>query len=120
MSAEAMNAASMAFKKVLIERALGAKFTYHPRYVPAAGKPLDTKKHLNGASGKTVMSDDSPLRVEMPRDRTGSFEPLLIPKHERRFTGFDGKIVAMYAHGITVHEIQDFWPISKVGKSSPS
>lgn len=44
----------------------------------------------------------------MPRDRDGSFEPLLIPKHERRFTGFDDKIVAMYARGMTVREIQGF------------
>ena len=49
-----------------------------------------------------------PLRIEVPRDRQGSFEPLLIPKHERRFTGFDDKIVAMYARGMTVREIQGF------------
>ena len=44
----------------------------------------------------------------MPRNRDGSFEPLLIPKHERRFTGFDDKIVAMYAWDMTVREIQGF------------
>jgi putative transposase len=44
----------------------------------------------------------------VPRDRSGSFEPLLIPKHERRFTSFDDKIVAMYARGMTVREIQGF------------
>ncbi|WP_420874561.1 IS256 family transposase [Paraburkholderia tropica] len=49
-----------------------------------------------------------PIRIEVPRDRDGSFEPLLIPKHERRFTGFDDKIVAMYARGMTVREIQCF------------
>ena len=48
------------------------------------------------------------MRLEVPRDRDGSFEPLLIPKHERRFTGFDDKIVAMYARGMTVREIQGF------------
>lgn len=42
------------------------------------------------------------MRIEVPRERDGSFEPLLIPKHERRFTGFDDKIVAMYARGMTV------------------
>ena len=47
----------------------------------------------------------SPPRIDIPRDRQGSFEPLLIPKHERRFTGFDDKIVAMYARGMTVREI---------------
>ena len=55
-----------------------------------------------------MLTDDGPLRIEVPRDREGSFEPLLIPKHERRFTGFDDKIVAMYARGMTVREIQGF------------
>jgi len=55
-----------------------------------------------------VLTEDGPLRIEVPRDRQGSFEPLLIPKHERRFTGFDDKIVAMYARGMTVREIQGF------------
>ncbi len=54
------------------------------------------------------MTEDGPLRIEVPRDRSGSFEPLLIPKHERRFTGFDDKIVAMYSRGMTVREIQGF------------
>lgn len=108
MSAEALNAASMAFKKALIERALGAELTHHLGYAPGAGKPGEAKNHRNGASGKTVLSDDGPLRIEVPRDCTGSFEPLLIPKYERRFTGFEDKIVAMYARGMTVGEIQGF------------
>lgn len=54
------------------------------------------------------LTEDGPIRIEVPRDRDGSFEPLLIPKHERRFTGFDDKIVAMYARGMTVREIQGF------------
>lgn len=108
MSAEAVNAASMAFKKALIERALGAELTHHLGYAAGADKPGDGKNHRNGASGKTVLTEDGPLRIEVPRDRSGSFEPLLIPKHERRFTGFDDKIVAMYARGMTVREIQGF------------
>jgi putative transposase len=108
MSAEAVNAASMAFKKALIERALGAELTHHLGYAAGADKPSVGKNHRNGASGKTVLTEDGPLRIEVPRDRSGSFEPLLIPKHERRFTGFDDKIVAMYARGMTVREIQGF------------
>jgi putative transposase len=92
MSAEAVNAASMAFKKALIERALGAELTHHLGYAAGADKPSEGKNHRNGASAKTVLTEDGPLRIEIPRDRTGSFEPLLIPKHERRFTGFDDKI----------------------------
>ncbi len=108
MDAEAINAASMAFKKALIERALGAELSHHLGYPPGAEKPSEVGNHRNGATGKTVLTEDGPLRIDIPRDRQGSFEPLLIPKHERRFTGFDDKIVAMYARGMTVREIQGF------------
>ncbi len=108
MDAEAVNAASMAFKKALIERILSAELSHHLGYLPGADKPSEASNHRNGASGKTVLTEEGPLRIDVPRDRQGSFEPLLIPKHERRFTGFDDKIVAMYARGITVREIQGF------------
>lgn len=108
MDAEAINAASMAFKKALIERALGAELSHHLGYPLGAEKPGEVGNHRNGATSKTVLTEDGPLRIDVPRDRQGSFEPLLIPKHERRFTGFDDKIVAMYARGMTVREIQGF------------
>ena len=108
MSAQAVNAASMAFKKALIERALGAELSHHLGYPPGSTKPEPASNHRNGASAKTVLTEDGPLRIEVPRDREGSFEPMLIPKHERRFTGFDDKMVAMYARGMTVREIQGF------------
>jgi transposase-like protein len=60
MSAEAVNAASMAFKKALIERALGAELTHHLGYAAGADKPLSAKNHRNGASGKTVLTEDGP------------------------------------------------------------
>ena len=108
MSAEAVHAASMAFKKALIERALGGELSHHLGYPPGGERPEEVSNLRNGASAKTVLTDDGPLRIEVPRDREGSFEPVLIPKHERRFTGFDDKIVAMYARGMTVREIQGF------------
>jgi len=77
MSAEAVNAASMAFKKALIERALGAELTHHLGYAPGADKPEAVNNQRNGATGKTVLTDDGPLRIDVPRDRAGSFEPLL-------------------------------------------
>jgi putative transposase len=108
MSAEAIQSASMAFKKALIERALGAELGHHLGYPVGAERPEDATNHRNGKSGKTVLTDDGPLRLDIPRDRDGSFAPILIPKHERRFTGFDDKIIAMYARGMTVREIQGF------------
>ncbi|MCB1719391.1 MAG: IS256 family transposase, partial [Candidatus Competibacteraceae bacterium] len=71
-------------------------------------KPDGQANERNGASAKTVITERGPVRVDLPRDRDGSFEPVLIPKHERRFTGFDDKIVAMYARGMSVREIQGF------------
>jgi len=108
MSAQAVQAVSLAFKKALIERALGAELSHHLGYTPGSAKPEEATNHRNGVSAKTVLTEDGPVPIEVPRDREGSFEPLLIPKHERRFTGFDDKIVAMYARGMTVRESQGF------------
>jgi transposase-like protein len=108
MSGAEVNVASMAFKKALIERALGAELGHHLGYPSGETKPEATSNQRNGTSGKTVMTEDGPLRIDVPRDRDGSFEPLLIAKHERRFTGFDDKIIAMYARGMTVREVQGF------------
>ena len=108
MSAQAVNAASMAFKKALIERAMGAELSHHLGYVPGASKPAAASNHRNGTSGKTVLTEDGPLRIDVPRDRDATFEPVLIPKHERRFAGFDDKVIAMYARGMTMREMQGF------------
>lgn len=108
MTPEAVQDLSMAFKKALVERALGAEMGQHLGYAAGTDPPAGTTNHRNGTSGKTVITDDGPLRVDIPRDREGSFAPILLPKHKRRFTGFDDKIIAMYARGMTVREIQGF------------
>jgi transposase-like protein len=108
MTGEAVNAASLAFKKALIERAMGAELGHHLGYPAGEAKPDPAGNQRNGTTGKTVITGEGPLRVEIPRDRDGSFKPILIPKHERRFTGFDDKIIAMYARGMTMREIQGF------------
>jgi len=108
MTAEAINAATMALKKALIERALNGEMHHHLGYAPGAPKPPAVSNQRNGTGAKTILTDDGPIRIDVPRDRDGSFEPLLIPKHERRFTGFDDKIIALYARGMTVREIQAF------------
>src|ERR1700690_2182740 len=68
MSAEAVNAASAAFKKALIERALGAELGHHLGYRSGDAKPEEAVNYRNGKSGKTVLTDDGPLRIEVPRD----------------------------------------------------
>ena len=98
----------LAFNKAVIERAMGAEMNLHLGYPPGRPKPPGQDNERNGASGKTVIADRGPVRVDVPRDRDGSFEPILIPKHERRFTGFDERIIAMYARGMSVCEIQGF------------
>jgi transposase-like protein len=108
LTPEEVEAAVRRFKKAVIERALGAELTHHLGYPPGGTKPAATTNHRNGTSDKTVLTDDGPLPIEIPRDRDGSFEPRLIGKHERRFTGFDDKILALYARGLTVREIQAY------------
>lgn len=108
MTAEAVEAATRKFKKAIIERALGAEMSHHLGYAHGEAKPEDVTNHRNGKSAKTVLTDGGPLTLDIPRDRHGNFDPLLIPKHERRFTGFDEKIIAMYARGMTVREVQGY------------
>lgn len=100
------NALIHGFKKALFERALGAELTHHLGYGKDEARPAGQTNHRNGTSAKTVVTDTGAVVVEVPRDRDGSFEPLLIGKHERRFTGFDDKIIALYARGMTVREIK--------------
>lgn len=87
-------------KKAIIERAMGAELTHHLGYAKGEEKPLAQRNHRNGTTAKTLLTEDGELPIEVPRDRDGSFEPQLIPKGERRFTGFDHKIIAMYARGM--------------------
>src|SRR5882672_1730438 len=108
ISHEELETAVRRFKKALIERALGGELTHHLGYPAGGTKPEERTNHRNGTGGKTVLTDDGPLGIDVPRDREGTFEPRLIAKHERRFSGFDDKILALYARGMTVREIQGF------------
>jgi len=96
------------FKKAVIQRAMGAEMSHHLGYAPGQDKPAGLTNHRNGSSAKTVLTDTGAIDIDVPRDRQGSFEPQIVGKHERRFTGFDDKIIAMYARGMTVREIQGF------------
>ena len=108
MSQEAINAAGLAFKQSLIEASLKAELSHHLGYAAGAEKPAAAGNHRNGGTSKSVLTGDGRLRIETPRDRDGSFEPVLLPKHARRFTAFDDSIVALYARGMTVREIQGY------------
>jgi len=108
LTAAEVETATRRFKKALIERALGVELSHHLGYAPGAPNPEHGTNHRNGTSGRTVLTDDGPVSIEVPRDREGSFEPQLIGKHERRFTGCDDKVTALYARGLTGREIQAF------------
>ena len=92
--------------KLLVEKALDAEMTEHlghDRHGPVANPVGNTR---NGRSRKTLKGEFGELPIEVPRDRHGSFEPQLIPKHQTRWAGFDDKILSLYARGMTVREIQ--------------
>ena len=92
--------------KAVVERALQAEMAAHlghGKHEPVANDGGNTR---NGKSSKTLKGDFGELPIEIPRDRHGSFEPRLIPKHQTRWHGFDDKILSLYARGMTVREIQ--------------
>jgi putative transposase len=108
LTGEAIKDAGIAFKKALIEASLNAELSHHLGYAPGADKPEQVTNHRNGSTSKTVLTGNGEIVIETPRDREGSFEPVLLPKHARRFTAFDDSIVALYARGLTVREIQGY------------
>ena len=92
--------------KLLVEKALDAELTEHlghDRHESVANASGNTR---NGKSKKTLKGEFGELPIAVPRDRHGSFEPQLIPTHQTRWTGFDDKIISLYARGMTVREIQ--------------
>lgn len=92
--------------KRLVERALRAELTEHLGYAPHAVEGRGSGNTRNGHSAKTVQTAHGDLPLEVPRDRQGSFEPLLVPKRQRRLEGFDEKVLALYARGLTTRDIQ--------------
>jgi Transposase, Mutator family len=77
---------------------------YEKGQAPPRDEDQKPKNHRNGTSKKTLLSEDGKLEIEVPRDRAGEFDPQFIRKGQRRFGGFDQKIIAMYAQGMTVEE----------------
>jgi len=93
--------------KRLVERALEGEMTDHLGYEKHAPEGRDRGNSRNGKSRKTVKTGDAELELEVPRDRDGSFDPKLVPKGRRRLPGFDDKVIALYARGMTTREIQN-------------
>jgi putative transposase len=92
--------------KALLERAMNAELTQHLGYEKYDPAGYNSGNSRNGTTPKTVQGDFGAMVVETPRDRNGSFEPQILPKHQTRFEGFDDKILSMYARGMTTREIQ--------------
>ena len=95
-------------KKALAERVLNAEMDHHladsTQEEVSEGEKAGNRR--NGYSKKTVLTENEAVELAIPRDRRGSFEPQLIAKYQRRFPGFDDKIISMYARGMSVREIQ--------------
>jgi len=92
--------------KAVVERALGAELTHHLGYARGGMPAVDGGNCRNGTSAKTLIGEDGRVEIAVPRDRQSTFEPRLIAKGQTRFEGFDEKIIALYARGMTVREIQ--------------
>lgn len=92
--------------KALLERALEAELTAHlghEKHAPVATKGGNVR---NGKYAKTIKGEFGKLPIEIPRDRDATFEPVILPKGQTRFAGFDNRIISLYARGMTTREIQ--------------
>ena len=90
----------------LVERALSAELTEHLGYEPHREPPGGSGNARNGTTPKTLVTEHGRVRIDAPRDRKGSFEPKIVRKGQRRFEGFDEKILALYARGLSVRDIE--------------
>lgn len=90
-------------QKKMVERALQAELTHHLGY-EKNGRGSGNSR--NGSSVKTLKTEQGDLQIEVPRDRAGSFEPQLVPKHQRRIPGLDDKILSLYAKGMSMRDMQ--------------
>lgn len=92
--------------KLVLEGALEAELADHLGYEKGDKAGAGSGNSRNGSSRKTVRTEVGPVQLDIPRDRAGSFDPQIIPKHRRRVDGFDAAILSLYAKGLTTGEIQ--------------
>jgi transposase-like protein len=93
--------------KSVLEAALDVEMTDHLGYEAHDPSGRGSGNSRNGTTKKTVQTDVGPVTIEVPRDRAGDFEPLVVPKHQRRLDGFNESILSLYAKGLTTGEIAD-------------
>jgi len=94
-------------KKQIVERVLESELDHELGYSKHSKIPKLEENRRNGSYSKTLLDDDGyKIPIEIPRDRTGEYEPKLIPKGVRRFNGFDDKVISLYSRGMTMSEIQ--------------
>ena len=91
--------------KRLVERAMEVELTDHLGYEPHAEPPGGTGNTRNGTSAKRLIGEHGEVQIDAPRDRDGSFSPKIVRKRQRRFEGFDDKILALYARGLSTRDI---------------
>ena len=92
--------------KRLVERAMEVELTEHLGYEPHCEPPGGARNQRNGTTPKTLICEHGKVQVDAPRDRDGSFEPKIVRKRQRRFVGFDDKILALYSRGLSVRDIE--------------
>jgi putative transposase len=93
--------------KRLVERAMEVELTDHLGYEPHQEPPGGVGNTRNGSMAKSLTTEHGPVEIRTPRDRQGSFEPQIVRKRQRRFEGFDDKILALYARGLSTRDIED-------------
>jgi putative transposase len=92
--------------KRLVERAMEVELTDHVGYEPHCEPPGGAENQRNGTTPKTLITEHGKVEIDAPRDRDGSFEPKIVRKRQRRFVGFDEKILALYSRGMSVRDIE--------------
>ena len=90
----------------LVERAMEVELTDHLGYEPHQEPPGGVGNTRNGLTSKTFITESGPVGIDTPRDRAGTFEPQIVRKRQRRFEGFDDKILALYSRGLSTRDIE--------------
>ena len=101
--------------KRLVERAMEVELTDHVGYEPHQEPPGGAGNTRNGTTPKTLITEHGKVGIDAPRDRDGSFDPKIVRKRQRRFVGFDEKILALYSRGLSTRDIEEIYGV-KVGR----